>query len=151
MTVYIAMGAKKPNYMDRYVVKIGATSAASAKKKFLEKHPEFGGVQLESWDSFTTWAMYHLSKYTVADMIVNEMRKETNRGANWFTKYSSHTSTATKLNADKISMSEMKAAEYRIAELVGDGKVGSTLKKFLKRALSNKISSTRLTVVTISR
>lgn len=151
MTVYIAMGVKKPNYMDRYVVKVGATSAASAKKKFLDKYPQFGGAQLESWDSFTTWAMYHLSKYTVADMIVNEMRKETNRGANWFSKYASHTSTATKLNADKISMSEMKSAEYNIAKKIEDGEAGPTLKRFLKRALGNKISSTRLTVLTISR
>jgi hypothetical protein len=151
MTVYIAMSVKKPDYMDRYITKIGATSASAAKTRFLNKYPQFGGVQIESWDSFVSWAAHHLSKYTVADMIVNEMRKETNRGANYFTKYPSHTSTAEHLNKDRISTSEMKAAEYRIAELVEAGKIGPTLKKFLKRALGNKISSTRLTVVTILR
>lgn len=151
MTIYIAMGAKKPNYMDRYVIKIGATSAASAKKKFLEKHPQFGGVQLESWDSFTTWAMYHLSKYTVAEMIVDEMRKETNRGANWFYKYASHTDTSKPLNKDRISTWEMRSVEDNIAKRIGDGEAGPTLKKFLKRALGNKISSSRLTMFTISR
>lgn len=153
MTTFVAMSVKKPEYHRRYCIKIGAATAAGARKKFLEKYPQFGGVQLETMDSFVVWAFRHLSKYQLSEMIVEEMKKETKLrgGTKWFYVYPSHTSTDRRLDKDKMSTTAIHNVEFEIVRSIENGKVPHLARQALARALKRKLSTTKFIVVEVSQ
>lgn len=150
MTLYVAMGVKKPDYTKRYCVKIAGHTPESIRKRFKEKHPSMG-VQVETLDSFVRWFSKHVSPSTVASMIVDEMVKETKRGENWFFKYPSHTSTDQPLTKDKFSKRQITAAEDMIWKRVQNGSLGPKQRSLLKRAISRRLSASKFLVVEVWR
>ena len=153
MTVYIAMSVKKPEYNRRYCTKVGAISEDQARKKFLLRHPTFGGAQVETLDSFVNWARKHLSPSYLADVVVSEMVKEAKheKSGPWFQKYPSHTSTSKSLTKEKMSKSEIENTRLWLWNKFNDGSVPVKIKSLLRRALIQKISASKLTVFEVTR
>jgi len=150
MTLYVAMGVKKPEYTKRYCIKMAGHTPESIRKRFNEKYPTMG-VQVENIDSFVRWFAKHVSPTTVSEMIVDEMVKETKRGDNWFFKYPSHTSTDVPLTKDKLSKWEISSAESAICKRAKDANLGVKHRSLLKRAIGRNLSSSKFLVIHVLR
>jgi hypothetical protein len=153
MTLYVVMSVKKPDYFRRYITKVGATSEAQARKKFLERHPTFGGAQVEDVESFVNWARKHLSPSLLADLVINEMIKESKHSkyGTWFNKFPSHTTTDVPLTKDKLSKREIESARNGLYGKFKDGGCSTKAKSLLRRALMQKISASKLTTFEVTR
>jgi hypothetical protein len=153
MTLYVVISVKKPEYTRRYVTKVGAVSELQARKKFLARHTSFGGAQVETVESFVNWAKKHMSPSLLADLVIDEMVKESKHSkyGTWFSKFSSHTSADVPLTKDKLSKHEIDSMRMGLYGKFKDGGIPTKAKSLLRRALMQKISASKLTIFEVTR